>query len=201
MKDIKLLFRDPLDIGMLRTLPTPAKEILLKNIEEFLSKWNDVSADGWHIISEKPNTNYFPSKQHIERGCLSGIDPSCGANKNENLHKNITPFFSRCRMGIPLALALITVLFHHHNLKRSCADGSVSSILSAKAKYCMPMCKTTLQPEEFGIVSKTDIQDNNSWIFASKVSIPTQINWEQIVEIDTPSKLVQYVHLMIWLVF
>ncbi len=36
----------------------------------------------------------------------------------------------------------------------------------------------------------TDIQDNDSWIFASKVSIPTQINWEQIVEIDTPPELV-----------
>ena len=93
---------------------------------------------------------------------MSEINPSCGTNKNENLHKNINPFFSRCRMGIPLALALLSILFYHHNLKVSKCDGSVLSILSAKAKYQIPKLQTTTVPEEFGIVSKKDITENDS---------------------------------------
>ena len=53
MNDIKLLFRDPLDIGKVRTLATPGEDILLKNIEYFISKWKYVSINGWHIINEK----------------------------------------------------------------------------------------------------------------------------------------------------
>ena len=184
MKDIKLLLRDPSDIGKQRTLPTPHKDTLLKNIENFISKWKDVSTHDWHIINEKTMQELTSLKAHIQRGCLSEINPSCGTNKNENLHKNINPFFSRCRMGIPLALALLSILFHHHNLKVSKCDGSVLSILSAKAKYQIPKLQTTT-PEEFGIVSKKDITENDSWIFASQVMMPVQIDFEHILEIDT----------------
>ena len=88
-------------------------------------------------------------------------------------------------MGIPLALALLSILFHHHNLKVSKCDGSVLSILSAKAKYQIPKLQTTTVPEEFGIVSKKDITENDSWIFASQVMMPVQIDFEHILEIDT----------------
>ena len=182
MKDIKLLFRDPSDIGKLRTLPTPDKDILINNVEKFISKWKDASSDGWHIINEKVMKELSSLKVHIQRGCLSGINPSCGTNKNENLHKNINPFFSRCRMGIPLALALLSVLFHEHNLK---CDGNVVSILPAKARYQTPQQQTITMPEEFGIVGKENITENDSWIFSSRVVIPTQINCEDMIEIDS----------------
>ena len=175
-----ILFANPSDIGKQRTLPTPHKDTLLKNIDNFISKWKDVSTHDWHIINEKTTQELTSLKAHIQRGCLSEINPSCGTNKNENLHKNINPFFSRCRMGIPLALALLSILFHHHNLKVSKCDGSVLSILSAKAKYQIPKLQTTTVPEKFGIVSKKDITENDSWIFASQVMMPVQIDFEHI---------------------
>ena len=49
------------------------------------------------------------------KGCLSNIPPQAGTNRNENLHRFINPYFRRSRMGIPLALDLLTILFHHHN--------------------------------------------------------------------------------------
>ena len=182
MKDIKLLFRDPSDIGKLRTLPTPDKDILLTNIDNFISKWKVAYTNGWYIINEKTTQELMSLKAHIKRGCLSGIHPSYGTNRNENLHKNI--FFSRCRMGIPLALALLCILFHHHNLKVSKHDGSVPSILSAKTNYRIPKPQSTAVPEEFGIVSKQDIAKDDSWIFASQILIPDEINFDDTLEMD-----------------
>lgn len=75
----------------------------------FLRTLKTLSTDGRHII--KTMQELTSLKTHIWRGCLSGINPSCGTNRNENLHKNINPFFSRCRMGMPLALALLSILF------------------------------------------------------------------------------------------
>ena len=164
-----------MDIGKVRTLATPGEDILLKNIEDFISKWKYVSINGWHVINEKTTKELLSLKAHIQRGCLSGIAPSSGTNRNENLHKNINPFFSHCRMGIPLALALLSVLFHHHNLKLSKGDGNQLPILSAKEKYQTLVSQTATKLEEFGIVSKTDITESDSWIFSSKVEMPSQI--------------------------
>ena len=181
MKDIKLIFRDPLDIGKLRTLPTPDKDTLLKSIENFICKWKDISTCSSHIFSEKTMQELSSIKVHIQRGCLSGINPSCGTNKNENLHKNINPFFSHCRIGIPLALALLSILFHHHNLKASRED-VLPVLLTAKAKYQTPHAT---EPENFGIVSKKSITENDSWIFESQIMIPAQVNFEHTLELDS----------------
>ena len=84
---------------------------------------------------------------HISKGCLSGIPPGCGTNRNENLHKIINPFFSRCRIGIPLALALLTILFHRHN--KRLLDAQPLPVLHARAS------KSTSPPNEenFGVMA------------------------------------------------
>ena len=51
------------------------------------------------------------------------------------------------------------------------------------------MCQATFKPEEFGIVSKNDVAESDSWIFASQVMVPPQINFEQILEVNTPEDL------------
>ena len=129
MKDVKLLFRDPRDKGQQRTLPTPAADILLNNLRIFMTKWKDAEIDGWFIFSDKVFKQSDSLKVHISRGCLSNINPGCGTNRNENLHRNINPFFKRCKMGLPLALALLTILFHRHNQKLAPS----TSIISARA--------------------------------------------------------------------
>ena len=49
-------------------------------------------------------------KRHISAGCLSGIPPGGGTNRNERLHKHINSFFNRSRIGILLAYALLTII-------------------------------------------------------------------------------------------
>lgn len=54
---------------------------------------------------------------HINRGCLSNINPGCGTNRNEVLHRHINPkFANKSKVGPPLALALLTVLLYWHNI-------------------------------------------------------------------------------------
>ena len=117
---------------------------------------------------------------HIVQGCLSHIPPGVGTNRNENLHRCINPFFSRCRMGIPLAVALLTILFHHHNQKSGC----VPLILSARALYKRDSCHSEDHHANFGIIKKTQIPYINSWVFGqcTDCSLP-QVNPNELTEI------------------
>ena len=107
-------------------------------------------------------------KVHIKQGCLSDINPDCGTNRNENLHRSINPFFSRCRMGIRLAMALLTVLFHRHNQKLSPASTAIS-ILSVRALYPRVSNSSTEEHTCFGIMKKTETPHIDDWIFGSQM--------------------------------
>ena len=166
MKDVKLLFRDPRDKGRQRTLPTPSIDTLAQNLEFFISKWKDAEVNGCHILNDKVLKTLDSLKVHIKQGCLSDINPGCGTNRNENLHHSINPFFSRCRMGIRLAMALLTVLFHRHNQKLSPASTAIS-ILSARALYPRVSNSSTEEHTCFGIMKKTETPHIDDWIFGS----------------------------------
>ena len=117
--DITMIFRDPKDRGTKREMTTPDSAILLNNLQQFRKKWKGAHMDSWYVLNSKVTDALDNLEIHISLGCLSGIPPGCGTNRNENLHKSVNPFFSRCRMGIPLALALLTILFFQHNQKQS----------------------------------------------------------------------------------
>ena len=53
--------------------------------------------------------------KHIDKGCLSGIQPGCGTNRNERLHKQLNNILSNSRYGVELAYALLTSTFYLHN--------------------------------------------------------------------------------------
>ena len=82
-------------------------------------------------------------------------------------------------MGIPLAVALLTILFHRHN----CKSGSVSSILSARATYNQDIA-TADHHTRFGILQKTQSPYINSWIFGphSYCSLPL-VNPNELTEV------------------
>ena len=48
-------------------------------------------------------------------GCLSGIKPGRGTNRNEALHKELNKIISSSRYGLELAFALFTSIFFQHN--------------------------------------------------------------------------------------
>ena len=51
------------------------------------------------------------------KGCLSGIKPGRGTNRNEALHKKLNKIVTSSRYGVELAYALFSTIFFTHNEK------------------------------------------------------------------------------------
>ena len=170
LQDVKQLFRDPADKGKDRTLPTPAPDTLITNLDMFVQKWKCAQVDGSRILNENTLHEIEAIRVHILRGCLSQIPPKCGTNKNEALHRAIRPFFNRCRMGIPLALALMTASLHFYNKKQACKHNKrpldfEQSVLLGRASHKARSVPQQDSGNQFGIVSKTGNAHVDSWIF------------------------------------
>ena len=108
VNDLRMVYRSPGDLGKKRTATTPNISQLTRK-----TKWCNAEYNGQKVLNEK---QIMPVKSHIQRGCLSGIEPGGGTNYNEALHCCI--FSHAGRIGIPLAYALLTVLLFTHNSKR-----------------------------------------------------------------------------------
>lgn len=139
VKDLKLLFRDASDLGERRLKSTPNIYTLEQNLNAFQLKWKDAEIHGQFIFNDKITKEIESLRVHIRRGCLSNIAVGAGTNKNEALHRSLKPFFSRCRMGTTLAVALMTILLHHHNqrvgIKKLSTQPSSKYNLTSKASY------------------------------------------------------------------
>lgn len=117
------------------------------------------------VLNSKAINQLASLRVHAMKGCLSEIPPGAGTNQNKNLHSKMNPFFSRCHMGIPLAGALLTILFHRHNYK----SDSTSSILSTRASYKRESSNLPDQSFTFGILKKSEIPYKNSWVFGPRI--------------------------------
>lgn len=116
LNDLKMVFRSPTDIGKQRTKTTPTSSIILKQLNDFIRKWQPCNINGWRIITDLAMKEITGLMIHIKKGCLSDINPGMGTNKNEALHKRInTHFYNRSRIGLPFALSLLTILLFQHN--------------------------------------------------------------------------------------
>lgn len=181
LKDVKLLFRDPKDTAKCRSLPTPAPEVLANQLDSFITKWKVAKMGGSYILNAKASKELQLLRVHIVCGCLSDIPPSAGTNRNEQLHRCIKPFFSRCRMGIPLALALLTILFHHHKKVESVGP---LDILSAQAANKSVSQHDGNNCPRFGIIRKTNVPNIDCWIFGPDMQ-------HNLPEVD-PSQLSEF---------
>ncbi len=122
MADLKLVFRDSNDLVKVRQLPTPDSETIGKNLDDFVKKWEACGVhEHWNnIITESTKKQVSALKKHVTKGCLSGIPKGAGTSRNEVFHRTLNMHFGRVsRIGIPLALALLTILIYQHNCKIS----------------------------------------------------------------------------------
>lgn len=115
MKDLSVVFRDPLDRGECRMMETPSPSILVEQLESFCGKWEKAEYSGWRVLSPSAVKEVKNLKKHMLNGCLSGIKPGRGTNRNEALHKELNKIVSSSRYGLELAYALFSNIFFRHN--------------------------------------------------------------------------------------
>ncbi len=75
---MKRVFRSDGDSEEKRLCDTPLPNVILSKLDTFTIKWKD-SADDKGINALKN------IKRHISAGCLSGIPPGGGTNRNESI--------------------------------------------------------------------------------------------------------------------
>ena len=117
------VFRYPEDHGENRTMSTPSPDMIKKNLDDFLSQWKDIAYDKKPVLSSQALQQIVKLKVHIQKGCLSGIPPGCGTERNECMHKFLRHLVSRPRIGVRLAIALLSTLLYTWNAKRSMSGG------------------------------------------------------------------------------
>ena len=128
-----MLFREKADIGKKRSMMTPNTSQLITNLNNFVAKWKTAEYNGIKILTQKVLEQIELLLLHVKHGCLSNIATGGGTNYNEALHRYINPHFNHAgRMGIPLAYALLTILFYRYNCKRSSTNDSFLNIIEAK---------------------------------------------------------------------
>ena len=114
IEDLRMVFRDPTDQGVKRTKETPSPDVLIKNIRRFEARWKSAQSAGKMILNNAAIKNL---EVHMQLGCLSGIKPGRGTNRNEALHRKLNHIMCASRYGVELAYALLTTCFYHHNEK------------------------------------------------------------------------------------
>lgn len=118
MNDFTMVYRSPTDITKKGKQSTPCPAIIMKKLEDFITKWHKCELHGWKVLNDAALNEISWLKLHNRKGCLSDISPSAGANRNKALHRHLNPHFAnRSRIGLPLALALLTILLFQHNCR------------------------------------------------------------------------------------
>ena len=115
VNDLRLVFRQKGDYGVKRTQPTPEAAEILKNIEKFVQTWKSVDFNNKRVLNQDAILEVGKLKEHIVRGCLSGISVSGGTNSNEAFHRYTNSFFHKSRIGTMLAYALMMFICCNFN--------------------------------------------------------------------------------------
>lgn len=99
----------------MRSKPTPSPPILRENLNRFHQRWQGVTYNGREIFPHAAVKEINCLMKHIDRGCISGIKPGCGTNRNERLHRELNKILSSSRYGVELGYASLTSTFYNHN--------------------------------------------------------------------------------------
>ena len=117
MQSLTFVFRQPSDHGIKRSKPTPTPLVLRRNLESFQKQWENISCDGKKVLPPTAIHEINCLLRHIDKGCLSDIEPGRGTNRNERMHRELNKLLSSSRYGVELSYALLTSLFYVHNEK------------------------------------------------------------------------------------
>ena len=113
IRDLRFVFRCKGDYEISRLSNTPSIEVILKNMENFVTKWDEMT--GEKLFKPQTIIAIENLKQHILTGCLSDSLPGGGTNRNKRLHEHINKYFNRSKIGILLAYSLLHMILYAHN--------------------------------------------------------------------------------------
>ena len=85
IKNLRLCFRDDNDFGHSRKRSTPPPDKMEKNLQDFLRKWSTELVNDLRVLPDKAVAEINKVMKHVRLGCLSGIPPGVGTNRNENI--------------------------------------------------------------------------------------------------------------------
>ena len=69
---------------------------------EFEQKWQSVSYNDELVLPPAALKEIGCLRVHVNKGCLSGIYPGRGTNRNERLHKELNSLLTNSRYGVEL---------------------------------------------------------------------------------------------------
>ena len=166
LNDFKMVFRELHDISSSRSSATPDSKQMLSNLENFVTKWENSEHDGCKILTMKVLDQINALKVHVRRGCLSNIECSGGTNANEALHRTINPHFKHAgRIGLPLAFALLSILFYNYNCKKMPKNSTTAtsrSVAVGLESIPQPLHGATfgiMRKDKINIVSGTNVEE------------------------------------------
>ena len=93
------VFRDP---RKLRHKTTPPA-VIIANLDLFVLQWGEKAIGEKKVLPEAAKHQISNLCKHIEKGCLSGIHPGRGTNRNEALHKSLNSHMRSSRHGVEMA--------------------------------------------------------------------------------------------------
>ena len=146
--DFRLIFRTATDLGHKCMDSTADSKTILDNMDRFLTKWKECELDGWKLIKEAD----LLTVHIINKGCLSNLPKSAGTNRNERLHRHLRPHFSHTRLGLPMALSIMTILLHQYNSR---LQGKITGAVERPIQYE----DMGISEFQFGIANK-DVQQS-----------------------------------------
>jgi hypothetical protein len=112
-KEFGLIFRCDGDLDEERQQVTPTPEIITANLEQFLYRWQG-------MLNPKTIKAIDDLRRHINSGCLSGILPGEGTEKNERFHRHLrrSLLVGANTISPELAVACLTVSIYVWNCRK-----------------------------------------------------------------------------------
>lgn len=105
-KTLRFCFSDETDVAMTRQNITPSPGKIVDNLKSYIRKWSVEEVNDVQFLPDNAVKEIENIIKYARLGCLSGIPPGIGTNKNENLYKILKKWLKKDCIGIALAVAL-----------------------------------------------------------------------------------------------
>ena len=160
-REFGLIFRVDGNVGEEREMTTPEPEVIIANLEQLLCRWQGQ-------LNAKTLKSVDDLRRHINKGCLSGILPGEGTEKNERLHRHLRKslLVGANTISPELAIACLTLALYVWNNRKK-------SVKHIKNQRVVPII-----PAEYS----EDISNN----CASSTALPFKVNNDASKEIPPP---------------